>query len=194
MYARAEDQKAYAAAYYAAHREQVAARVKAYHASHHKEYAERGKAYREKNREKVNAKSRAYNITHKEEHAAYYLTNKERLSAYQKAYRIAHRAEILAAQKLHHATHKEEATTRARKYKYGLSESQYETLLQKQGGVCAICKKSEWGRRGPHVDHDHATGKVRGIVCHYCNAALGMLRDNAETAQSIIHYLKGGTE
>lgn len=73
-----------------------------------------------------------------------------------------------------------------------MSLGQFEALLHAQGGVCAICKtaspthKNKW-----HVDHDHQTGMVRGIVCGHCNAGLGYFRDSVESLRSAIEYLTG---
>jgi len=59
--------------------------------------------------------------------------------------------------------------TRARQL--GVTDEAYEALLEAQGGGCAICGAKPKTRR-LHVDHDHATGKVRGLLCHRCNRAL----------------------
>lgn len=65
------------------------------------------------------------------------------------------------------------------KAKYGIDHSEYERILQLQNGRCAICKTKNPGGRGLfHVDHDHITGKIRGLLCLMCNAGLGMFRDN----------------
>ena len=53
----------------------------------------------------------------------------------------------------------------------GITDAAYEALLEQQGGHCAICSATPKTRR-LHVDHDHATGKVRGLLCHRCNRAL----------------------
>jgi hypothetical protein len=52
---------------------------------------------------------------------------------------------------------------------YGLSEGGYDELLRLQGGVCALCQRSKGLSKRMPVDHDHATGAVRGIVCTNCN-------------------------
>ena len=76
--------------------------------------------------------------------------------------------------------------------RYGITLAKYTSLLRAQGNRCAICddapsKSSDW-----HVDHDHATGAVRGILCRHCNRALGAVRDNVETLRRAIAYLTGG--
>ena len=56
--------------------------------------------------------------------------------------------------------------------RYGISQEQYDEILAKQGGKCGVCE-ANFGDRRPHVDHDHATGNVRGILCAGCNHGLG---------------------
>ena len=71
--------------------------------------------------------------------------------------------------------------------KYGLTVEQYETMLAGQKGRCAICRKT---LKTPCVDHCHATGKVRGLLCKHCNNVLGNARDSIETLQRAIQYLR----
>jgi hypothetical protein len=72
---------------------------------------------------------------------------------------------------------------------YGLSKEELDVLLQ-QHGVCAICKRSNWGPKGPQVDHDHATGAVREILCTNCNTGLGRFKDNPEALRAAAEYLE----
>lgn len=78
-----------------------------------------------------------------------------------------------------------------RRYNYGMTDEQYAALLDKQGGGCAICRTTEWNGRHPvpHVDHDHRTGEVRGILCHACNLGLGKFRDDPGLLAAAIAYL-----
>ena len=73
---------------------------------------------------------------------------------------------------------------------YGLTEQSFADLLYEQGYVCAICRSAEWGRRGPHIDHDHTTDKVRGLLCSICNLAIGMLGDDAPSLFRAFDYLR----
>lgn len=78
--------------------------------------------------------------------------------------------------------------------KYGISLKDYETMLVEQGSRCACCNKhiSECLRKGEinlHVDHDHTTGKVRGLLCCNCNTLIGKLKDDIDTAARVISYL-----
>jgi hypothetical protein len=73
--------------------------------------------------------------------------------------------------------------------RYGIGQKDFEELLDEQGGVCAIC-----GTPDPeHVDHDHVTGWIRGILCFNCNGGLGQFRDDVEYLAKAITYLKGST-
>jgi hypothetical protein len=75
---------------------------------------------------------------------------------------------------------------------YGLTVERYEALLAAQDGKCAICGTTDPGNghsRMP-VDHDHGTGRVRGLLCHPCNQAIGLLGDDMELLKKAIHYLE----
>jgi len=60
------------------------------------------------------------------------------------------------------------------KTRYGLTADQYRALMEKQRGVCALCGGQ---MLRPVVDHDHQTGRVRGILCHHCNIKLPVIED-----------------
>lgn len=72
-----------------------------------------------------------------------------------------------------------------RYWRYGLTTDQYESLLKKQDGKCAICL----GKDARNIDHCHSTGKVRGLLCGNCNLALGLLKDNRDVLLRAISYL-----
>jgi hypothetical protein len=71
--------------------------------------------------------------------------------------------------------------------KYGLTVESYQQLLDSQSGLCAICESVPVN---PHVDHDHDTGKVRGILCGTCNSGIGYLKDNSSIVEKAALYLK----
>jgi hypothetical protein len=73
---------------------------------------------------------------------------------------------------------------------YGLTEQAFADLLYEQDYRCALCKSPEWGSRGPHIDHDHISNKVRGLLCTCCNLALGMLGDDADSIWRVWQYLR----
>ena len=72
------------------------------------------------------------------------------------------------------------------KKNYGLSRRDYESILEWQGGGCAFCKRNDIQM---HVDHDHSTGRVRGILCHLCNTGLGLFRENTDVMNRAICYV-----
>ena len=77
---------------------------------------------------------------------------------------------------------------------YGLEAGEYDTLLQKQEGVCAICGKDtptnqDETRTNLYVDHCHTSGAVRGLLCSSCNTGLGLFKDNPERLKAAIQYL-----
>ena len=77
--------------------------------------------------------------------------------------------------------------------KYKITEQRYFEILEKQIGLCAICKSDSPGRKGSKnftVDHDHTTMEVRGLLCHPCNVMLGLAKDNIEVLEMAIKYLK----
>ncbi len=75
------------------------------------------------------------------------------------------------------------------KRNYGISVEQYDALLAAQGGVCALCEKPPRSDIALHVDHDHATGRIRGLLCFRCNNALGDLGDDPDRMVAAAVYL-----
>lgn len=76
-----------------------------------------------------------------------------------------------------------------RKLRYGITQQQFDALLLQQNNGCAICGRG-FGDKTPHVDHDHATGKVRGLLCKSCNTAIGLLGDSEEGVRLALSYLQ----
>lgn len=83
-----------------------------------------------------------------------------------------------------------EATRLAKYRRYGLTEFSFHSLLSSQGYRCAICIEPFDGVTVPHIDHNHATGRVRGLLCNHCNTAIGKFRDSPERLMAAINYLK----
>ena len=70
--------------------------------------------------------------------------------------------------------------------RYGLTSQRVDELIAAQGGLCAVCKV----RPPEHVDHDHKTGRVRGVLCSGCNQGLGNFRDDTAALRAAIDYLE----
>lgn len=73
---------------------------------------------------------------------------------------------------------------------YGLTSEQYWALYEAQGGVCYICQRAKGVSKKLSVDHCHATGYVRGLLCTLCNKLLGHLRDDEEACRRAGYYLR----
>jgi hypothetical protein len=76
------------------------------------------------------------------------------------------------------------------KNKFGISLGDFEEMLQNQGGVCLICKGPPTGKGDYHVDHDHITQKIRGLLCHGCNTGIGSLKDSPELLEAAANYIR----
>ena len=72
------------------------------------------------------------------------------------------------------------------KHRYGIGADEFDKLVRDQDGVCAICNKPD----PEHVDHDHANGRVRGILCFNCNGGLGQFGDDPERLVRAQLYLE----
>ena len=68
--------------------------------------------------------------------------------------------------------------------RYGITTAEVDLMIAAQGGTCAVCPG-----KPEHVDHDHKTDKVRGILCFNCNQALGNVRDNPEVLRELARCL-----
>lgn len=78
------------------------------------------------------------------------------------------------------------------KTQYGLSWDDFQKIVSTQGGACPICKNQLDfnANRRVHIDHDHATGKVRGVLCNWCNSGLGRFKDNARWLDAAAQYIR----
>jgi hypothetical protein len=138
-------------------------------------------------------KQKQYN---KQYHKKNYAKNREKVLAYANA----HSADNIAKRKIREAANPE-------KYKklhkivdlrrhYGLDYDTYIDMHRRQEGKCAICHKflslalDGNKENSPHVDHNHVTGKIRGLLCDVCNRALGLFQDNPFVLLDAIRYLE----
>ena len=74
---------------------------------------------------------------------------------------------------------------------YGLTPEQYKMILKRQKNKCTVCptKLSKLSSKEIHIDHNHKTGKVRGILCQKCNLALGLLLESVNIIKSLLNYI-----
>lgn len=95
------------------------------------------------------------------------------------------------AQKQYYRKNKEKKAARERQRKYGISMEQYEDFLKIQNNSCAGClTQNPKGRGSWHVDHNHKTNKVRGLLCHDCNFVLGLVKDDSDTLERLSAYVQ----
>ncbi len=94
-----------------------------------------------------------------------------------------HSAEALARER-------EQTTRRRRERELGITHDQFLAMLAAQGGMCAICGNGNGNSRQLSVDHDHATGVVRALLCDRCNPMLGYARDSIPVLRAAITYLE----
>lgn len=107
------------------------------------------------------------------------------------AWHRANRPRVLENVKAWKSNNRDKTREQHLKRKYGITEVIYQTILSGQGGVCAICGAGETDSHGKlHVDHDHSTGVVRGILCGKCNKGLGLFNDSAALFKSAASYLE----
>lgn len=82
------------------------------------------------------------------------------------------------------------------RHRYGLEPEEYEALFAKQNNRCAICNKEGGDTKGTrlYVDHNHETGKVRGLLCAGCNTAVGFLEKRADDLHKYFSYMETRNE
>jgi hypothetical protein len=73
--------------------------------------------------------------------------------------------------------------------RYGIGDDEVAAMMEAQAGLCPICRRPMGTK--PHVDHNHATGEVRGLLCFTCNVGLGNFGDDVERLERAAAYLRG---
>jgi hypothetical protein len=99
-------------------------------------------------------------------------------------------ARVLASVKSWKARHPGRDADYKRKAAYGITREQFDRLRLSQTGKCAICKRDFSSGKDQHVDHDHQSGRVRGLLCSGCNTALGLMKDSPERLRAAADYLE----
>src|ERR1017187_7032506 len=122
------------------------------------------------------AEDAAYRARVNEIGAKYRTCNKEKISVINKVWRDAHPGWNKKAQL---------------KRNYGLTVEEFDAMLLAQGNKCEVCGEvfTKVNSGGPKVDHDHDTGKVRSLLCHGCNTALGLLKEDPNRMIALASYI-----
>lgn len=85
---------------------------------------------------------------------------------------------------------KEKIKAQHLKRKFGITLEDYQQMFDKQSGLCAICGRPNSINKLLAVDHNHKTGKIRALLCHGCNLAIGHAREDEGILIKMIEYLK----
>jgi hypothetical protein len=150
------------------------------------------KAYNEANRARNNAKSKKYAASHKEEirarKKAAYKANREKIAVDRKVYYEANKEKQKADAKAYYHLNREAQQAR----RYGLTLVHFRAMMAAQGNRCKCCGTLFGMLRStrPNIDHCHATGQVRGILCLQCNLLLGHAEDKPAILETCAQYLK----
>lgn len=101
------------------------------------------------------------------------------------------RPEVKARRRLLRATpaSKQKARAQQLRWRYGLRKHEFTEILASQGGRCAICRATAPGSRDWHVDHDHVSGRVRGLLCSPCNTFIGLAKEDPDVLRQAAQYL-----
>ena len=165
---RSEERKKYEKKYYAINKKEILKRQKKYNNIHKEEHKEYEKQWRIKNKEKIAERKKQDYINNKEQHQEY--------------------------SKKYYNTNKESFKKRSRKYtiiRHGITEEQYKLRFDEQEGKCVICGKHQNELKSAlHIDHNHETKKIRGLLCMKCNRGIGYFDDSIEKLTNAIKYLK----
>ena len=171
----------------------------AYDPEYHKSYRENNKeaiqarrrVWYLKNADKVREKSRKWSAGNHEQkmetQRKYRLQTIEQRRAYMRNRYKVKRDELIAKNRLRRLERPQVERDRYLRTEYGITLAQYEKLLEKQIGGCAICGRKE---KCLAVDHDHATARVRGLLCHSCNNGLGRFKDDPKRLRKAANYLE----
>jgi hypothetical protein len=129
----------------------------------------------------------------KERKKQWYQLNKERIRSLSRDHYEENKEQIKAQVKEYCRKNPIKVKNTSLKYKFGISIEEYNDLLSLQEGKCAICGSIETGRSDTkylHVDHDHLSGKVRGLLCNKCNIGIGLFNDDIFRLKKAIIYLE----
>lgn len=169
-----EDKAAYLRDYYEKNLEQIRANHRAYYAKNRERMLAQGREWRRKHQKEVSERQKAIRRGDPEVMAA-------------------HNARSARWKKLNPDKVRDSAKRhleKARERKYGITPEAFEAMLASQNHRCAICRVDRPGHgQGWHLDHDHATGAARGILCASCNHCLGKFKDDPHVVMAAATYL-----
>lgn len=96
---------------------------------------------------------------------------------------------LAASARARYRTNPEKYRAKGRRQRYGITPEEYRDHVVGQAGRCLICLRVP--DHDLHVDHDHATGAIRGLLCNKCNRGIGLLNDDPQRLVAAFRYLGG---
>jgi hypothetical protein len=157
-----------------------------------REYA---RGYREANKAEIRRKNNAWYAANRdrelEKRRAYYEDNREARAEYQKVYYAANRERQLERHRGYRKSDSFVQRERERRLvkQFGITVAEYDQMVMARCGTCDVCGGVSPGQKALAIDHDHETGKVRGLLCGNCNTGIGNLRDSSELLGRARAYL-----
>lgn len=152
--------------------------------------------YYQEHKEKILLRNKEYNLKHKEQVRINRIKSRDRRKDHFKEYDKTYYLEHIEHKKEYGKNrpkrmYRDYARNYSLKKNYGIDIEIYNKMFLEQEGKCKLCHKhQEEFKKRFFVDHDHKTGKIRGLVCYKCNTFLGYVDNNPEIILNIINYLK----
>lgn len=159
---------------------------KQYRIKNKQKLLENAKLWKRKNKQKISEANKIYRDNNKDKLKNYYIENKEKIIIKSKEYYKNNKDKLIKKSNNYYVENKPKILLRNKLKKYRLTKEDYEWLLLEQNNKCAICLEET----KLCIDHDHKTGKVRGLLCGHCNKVLGFLREDTTLLDNIKNYLK----
>lgn len=152
---------------------------------------ERSQQWRKDNPEYSKQYNKRRRIMNPDGRKQYYLDNKKRMLEQNRQYYKDNKERILKNQKQRRGVNPEHQRLSNLKCKYGLSHEDWVKMWVGQDGDCAICGEPFAQHSDAYVDHNHNTGKTRGLLCRKCNTGIGYLNDDPRLTVKATEYLLG---
>lgn len=190
-----EKRKEARAAYYAANKDRIRADQAEYRAANIEKIKAGQAVYYAANADKLRSKVAIWAAANpdrvKANKAAYYVANASTLIAKASEWYEANRERSKATKAAYRANNLDKERCSQLRRKFGITLEERDQLIAAQDGQCAIClvPLETLQSRHIHVDHDHDTGFIRGVLCHACNVGLGCFRDSPDSMVRAITYL-----
>jgi hypothetical protein len=123
---------------------------------------------------------------------SWYRANRARVIAHASAWQRANAERYSQRQREYREAGRRDYRAEHLRWAFGITQADYVDMLDAQRGGCAICGARPVDGGHLHVDHDHSTGRIRGLLCFRCNNALGLLKDDRSRLQRAAEYVDPG--